>query len=248
MDQKQQGNDTKMLVSIVLLVLVIIAILFLLAGSIYIVTDLSKVSDKLESQIQDTASLLQMAGEMNEHIETLQRDLQIVLTELETLSDDVGTCRSEIEILQTDVGDLSQDMSDTIYWMTEGESPTVSYRNLITEIEYRLGIYIRILEENAESMTNEYAVQLDDGLRGWYIDGKKEFEGVSTISLITELLASHDSYEFLRDSIDDLSQLGSILQERTGERMAGEHQEMDYDALSEILERLKIALQAIQTP
>jgi len=248
MDQKQQGSDTKMLVSIVLLVLIIIAILFLLAGSIYIITDVSKVSEKLESQIQDTAGLLQTVGEMNEHIEGLQRDLQTVFSKMETLSNDVGTCRSEIEILQTDVGELSQDLSDTLYWLTAGESLAVSYRNLKTEIEYRLGVYIRILEENDESMTNEYAVQLEDGLRGWYIDGQKEFEGVSTNSLIAQLIASHGSYEFLEDTIDDLSQLGSILQERTGERVAGEHQEMDYVALMEILERLKTALQAIQTP
>jgi uncharacterized protein YoxC len=248
MDQKQQGSDTKMLVSIVLLVLIIIAILFLLAGSIYIITDVSKVSEKLESQIQDTAGLLQTVGEMNEHIEGLQRDLQTAFSELETLSNDVETCRSEIEILQTDVGEFSQDLSDTLYWLTAGDSPAVSYRNLKTEIEYRLGVYIRILEENAESMTNEYAVQLEDGLRGWYIDGQKEFEGVSTNSLIAQLIASHGSYEFLEDTIDDLSQLGSILQERTGERVAGEHQEMDYVALMEILERLKTALQAIQTP
>jgi uncharacterized protein YoxC len=246
MDQKQQGSDTKMLVSIVFLVLIMIAILFLLAGSIYIITDISKVNEKSESQIQDTASLLQMVGEMNEHVEGLQGDLQTLFSEMEILSNDVGTSRSEIEILQTDVDELSQDLSDTLYWLTAGESPAVSYRNLITEIEYRLSIYIRILEENIESMTNEYAVQLEDGLRGWYIDGQKEFEGVSTNSLIAQLIESHESYEFLEDTIDDLSQLGSILQKRTGERMAGERQEMDYEALSEILERLKTAVQAIQ--
>jgi hypothetical protein len=247
MDQKQQGSDVKTFVFIVFLGLTMIITLVILGGGVKIIYDLEVVNEKLDSHTQDIANFLQTTQEMNEHLEGLVIDMQEISSELETLSNDMGVCRSDIEAIQVVLDENYAVILDLVYSSTGGGSPYTNALILKMEIEYRLGIIIQILEENSELMTNEYAVQLEHALSGWYIGGQKEFEGESTVYLITELIARGSSYEFLRETVDDLTQLGLILQERTGERMAGVPQELDYEAMAEILERLKAILLAVQS-
>ena len=240
MEQEQRGSDVKTFVFIMFLGLIVIITLVILGGGVKIIYDLEVVNKKLKSHTEDIERLLQTTQEMNEHLEGLRLDMQ-------NISNDVGVCRSDIEALQVDLDENYAVIFDLVSSYTGEGSPNESALVLKMEIEYRLGIIIQILEENSKVMTNEYAVQLEHGLSGWYIGGQKEFEGESTVYLITELITCDSSYEFLRETVDDLTQLGLIIRERTGERMAGVPQELDYEAMVEILERLKTALQAIQT-
>jgi hypothetical protein len=113
------------------------------------------------------------------------------------------------------------------------------------EVEYRVTDIVRIMENHPTEMNNEHVLQLQQRLSGYHIGGDKKFEGQSTVWLIQQLRDSGKSYDFLGETRQDLRRIEEITDARTGEREAGKAQNMDYESLCSIRDRLQETLKLL---
>jgi hypothetical protein len=252
MEIAQETKDWRTSFTSVILGVVLFFTIISTIGIIYVSYKVSEITETIDSISKEQMTLVNSTQKLNDDLEALQSNVQGNFSALDTLSGDLDALEDDLALIQSDLfliqNDLAtnQDLLKNFYLYTSAGSQPEYSGLLFEEIKYRFGIYIQILDESVESMPNEKAVRLLDGLRGWHIDGQRAYEGESMISLIEQQIAQDETFEFLRETIDDLSQLRAILESREGERTAGVHQVLDYTAMAEINLRLKDALQELQ--
>jgi hypothetical protein len=111
-----------------------------------------------------------------------------------------------------------------------------------SEIVYRLREIVQLISDNSSELHNEEAVHLEHLLSGWYTGGAGALEGTSTKRLVQQLEDAKSRDDVLGQTESDLREIEGVLRARTGERQAGVVQNLDYESLRRIRNRLQTAL------